>query len=229
MKKIEDYFSKYMEQNARRDSMGYVSEYIKNNKFVKNIVEFGTARVDYEGNSTIFHAILCREKNIKFTTVDIVNQYLENAKQFIKSFDPDLLNYVNFVCDCQYNFMKTYDGDPFQCVYLDCDDLNKNKALECLIQNESNMLDKQSLIYIDDMIYVGSNDEVNKKQVFGVVDIINTNSKLVPVNKDRDYILNSQQSEWYNNNLINSIPDNCKVYPRGVRQFEYQILAKYKK
>jgi predicted O-methyltransferase YrrM len=228
MKKIDEHFSQYMNKNARRNSMRHVSDYILNNT-VKNIVEFGTSRVDYEGNSTIFHAILARENNISFTSVDIVEEYLENAKQFIKNFDEDLLNYINFVCDCQYNFMKNYSGDLFQCVYLDCDDLKKHNALKTLIECESNMLDNEALIYIDDMIFTSSEDEVNKNQVYGVVDIINTNSKLTPVDKSEEYILNSQQNEWYNNNLINSIPDNCKVYNDGVRQFEYQILAKYKK
>lgn len=228
MKKIEEYFSQYMNENARRNSMGYVRDYILNNE-IKNIIEFGTARVNYEGNSTIFHSILAREKNIVFTTVDIVNENLENAKQFIRDFDEDLLNYVNFVCDCQYNFMKNYTGDPFQCVYLDCDDLNKHEALKTLIECESNMLDNQALVYIDDMIVTSSEDLVNKKQVYGVVDIINTNNKLTPVDKNEDYTLNSQQNEWYNNNLNNTIPDNCKIYSNGVRQFEYQILAKYKK
>jgi hypothetical protein len=112
-------------------------------------------------------------------------------------------------------------------VYLDCDDLNKHKSLECLVECESNMLENDSLIYVDDMIYNKPNDEINKKQVFGVVDYVNNFDKLIPIDKNEEYDLNIQQTEWYNNNLINTIPNNCKVHKNGVRQYEYQILLRF--
>ena len=67
--KAQEYLNTYLRKNVRISSFQYVHDYILNNE-VKNIIEFGTSRVDYEGNSTIFFALIAKQKTIKFVSVD---------------------------------------------------------------------------------------------------------------------------------------------------------------
>lgn len=223
--KAQEYLNTYLKQNVRISSFQYIHDYILDNK-VKNIIEFGTSRVNYEGNSTIFLALIAKQRKTKFVSVDNTQSNLDSAKNIIEQFDPKLVKYVDFVCDDQYNYMKTYDGNNFQFVYLDCDDNKKHESLKSLLN--SKILDSKALICVDDMIMQDSGCEM---QVNGVVNIVNSNPDiLIPVERG-DYSisdLNEQQINWNNlNKNYPQIKENCIVHKNGIKQFEYQILLKY--
>lgn len=223
--KPQEYLNTYLGQNVRVSSFQCIHDYILNNE-VKNIIEFGTSRVDYEGNSTIFFALIAKQKRIKFISVDIIQSNLDNAKNIVKQFDSKLLEYIDFVCDDQYNYMKNYSGNNFQFVYLDCDDNKKHESLRSLLN--SKILDSKALICVDDMIM---QDSICETQVNGVVDIVNTNSDMLSPLERGDYSisnLNEQQTNWNNLNKNHpQIKENYTVHKNGVKQFEYQILLKY--
>jgi len=225
MKALE-YLNANLLENVRISSLRHIHEYILNND-VKRVIEFGTSRVNFEGNSTIFLALLAKEKKAKFTSIDINQNNIDNAKSIMESFDADLLDYVEFICKDQYVYMNEYDQIPSQYVYLDCDDNQKHKSLDALLK--SNILDNKALICIDDMI---TQDYGCQIQVEGVVDIVNQNSKfLTPLTRNDSHLsLNHEQIKW--NSLNETFPqskNNCLVYEKGIRQFEYQILLEYKK
>ena len=223
--KAQEYLNTYLRKNVRISSFQYVHDYILNNE-VKNIIEFGTSRVDYEGNSTIFFALIAKQKTIKFVSVDNIQNNLDNAKNIVEKFDPKLLEYIDFVCDDQYNYMKTYVGNNFQFAYLDCDDNKKHESLKSLL--DSKILDSEALICVDDMIM---QDPICEIQVNGVVDIANNNPDILILVERKDYSisdLNEQQTNWNNlNKNYPQIKENFTVHTNSVKQFEYQILLKY--
>lgn len=223
--KAQEYLNTYLRKNVRISSFQCIHDYILNNE-VKNIIEFGTSRVDYEGNSTIFFALIAKQKTIKFVSVDNIQSNLDNAKNIVEKFDPELLEYIDFVCDDQYNYMKTYVGNNFQFAYLDCDDNKKHESLRSLL--DSKILDSEALICVDDMIMQDPGCEM---QVNGVFDIVNSNpDTLIPVERGEYSIsdLNEQQINWNNLNTNHpQIKENCTVHTNGVKQFEYQIILKY--
>jgi hypothetical protein len=102
----------------------------------------------------------------------------------------------------------------------------KHESLNALLK--SKILDSKALICVDDLGFAAPNDQINRCQIDGVFDIVNSNSKLTPVeNRYTDFSkLNLEQMHHYNNNPT---LDNFKVYKKGVQQFEYQILINYKK
>jgi predicted O-methyltransferase YrrM len=219
------YLNEYLNQNVRFSSLRYIHEYIANND-VKRIIEFGTSRVNFEGNSTIFLALLSLEKDAKFTSVDINQNNIDNAIEIVKKFNSNLLDRIEFVCGDQYKYMENYTEDPAQYVYLDCDDQKKHESLKALLK--SKILDSEALICIDDMVFADPNDEINKSQVYGVVDEINSNNKLTPIYNQYSDELNYEQTIWINYYKNNPTPRNFKIYSEGVHQFEYQILVNYK-
>lgn len=225
MKSLE-YLNLHLSENVRISSLKHIHGYILNNN-VKRIIEFGTSRVNFEGNSTIFLALLAKEKKAKFTSIDINQNNIDNAKSIVRSFDANLLDYVEFVCKDQYSYMSEYEQIAAQYVYLDCDDNQKHKSLDALLK--SSILDNKALICIDDMITQDGDCEI---QVQGVIDIVNKNSKfLIPLTRNDNHLpLNQEQIKW--NNLNQTFPqpkNNSLVYEKGVRQFEYQILLEHKK
>lgn len=224
--KSSEYLDTILSKNVRYSSVKHIYEYIKNNK-AKRFIEFGTSRVNFEGNSTIFLAMLAKENEAKFTSVDISQQCIDNAIKIIKDFDENLLQYIEFVCMDQYEYMKNYDGESAQYVYLDCDDNHKHDAFKSLL--ESDILDFDSLICVDDMI---TQDYICIVQVNGVVGIVNKNPEyLKPLDRiDYGETINSEQIEWNRKNkLFPQTEDNFLIYEKGVRQFEYQILVECKK
>jgi len=225
MKSLE-YLDKILSKNARYSAAKHIYEYIKNNKS-KRFIEFGTSRVNFEGNSTIFLSLLAKENGAKFTSVDISQQNIDNAIKIVENFDKNLLQYIEFVCMDQYEYMKKYDEESAQYVYLDCDDQHKHNSLKSLL--ESNILDYNSLICIDDMI---TQDYGCIVEVDGVVDIVNSNPEyLKPLDRiDYGETINSEQMEWNKKNkILPKIEDNFLVHEKGVKQFEYQILVECKK
>ena len=221
----KEYLMQYLNENIRFSSLKYIHQYIERND-VKRIIEFGTSRVNFEGNSTIFLALLSFENNAKFTSIDIDQNNILNAIEIVKQFDSDLVDKIEFVCEDQYKYMQNYAENPAQYVYLDCDDQKKHESLNALLK--SKILDSKALICVDDLGFAAPNDQINRCQIDGVVDIANSNSKLTPVeNRYIDFSkLNPEQMHHYNNNQT---LDNFKVYEKGVQQFEYQILINYKK
>ena len=228
-KEIEIFLEK-QKDNVRKDSMRYVYDYIMNND-VKNFVEFGMSRISgIEGDFTILGALLAKLKEIKFTSVDFDNNTVSKMISYFENSDSELFNSDNgevlLVCQDQYEFMQSYSGEPFQYVFLDGGDGNKHGALQCLL--DSNILDSKALICIDDMVAWNPwNDTSYYEQAKEIVKIINEDSRLTPVNKIEYSSPNEEQKKWIQYNSLHPIPNNCDVYPDGVRQFEYQILVKY--
>ena len=151
------------------------------------------------------------------------DSFFLDAIKIVEDFDKNLLQYIEFVCMDQYEYMKKYDEESAQYVYLDCDDQHKHNSLKSLL--ESNILDYNSLICIDDMI---TQDYGCIVQVDGVVDIVNSNPEyLKPLDRiDYGETINSEQMEWNKKNkILPKIEDNFLVHEKGVKQFEYQILV----
>lgn len=220
----KEYLETYLKENVRIESLRHISDYISNYE-VKRIIEFGTSRVSFEGNSTIFLGLLSRENSCKFTSVDIEENNIISARDMIKNFDLDLLNYIEFICDDQYNYMNNYTQECAQYVYLDGDDQKKHEALKTLIN--SKILDSKALICVDDMaLPYGSFSEIN-----GVIQIANDNLKnLNPLKRSTASFssLNLEQIKFnsLNNEFLN-LSNNRLKNKEGVKQFEYQILLEW--
>jgi predicted O-methyltransferase YrrM len=219
--------SDHFKNNARYASMKHIERWLIEHN-AKRMIEFGTSRVRYEGNSTIFLALMARQLNARFTSVDVSQDNINKAISIVQDFDASLLGNIEFVCQDQYTYMKLYNEHPAQYVYLDADDNQKHKALETLLQQSAiwrrypQVLDNPALICIDDMI---TQDAGCIEQVQGVVDLVNSyESELKPLNRiDDGEPLNAEQLEWQERNKkLPKVKDEDNI-----RQFEYQILLEY--
>lgn len=220
---ILNYLEKYLQENARRDSLIYIYNWIKEND-IKKMIEFGTNRCDFEGNSTIFLALIAKEKGCKFISVDISEENIKNAKYLVEKFDSDLLDHIDFVCEDQYKYMSYYNDYPAQYIYLDCNDSNKDGAFRDLLK--SKILDSKALICIDDMI---TQDSPCREQLDGVIHVINNCDNLVPLERLKGGELNKEQEKYRDMDREYLLENgNFDKYEKGVKQFEYQILVEWK-
>lgn len=229
-KEIKKFFDE-QKDNVRKDSMRYVYDYIIENN-VQNFVEFGMSRLSgIEGDFTILGALISKLQGVNFTSVDNEKATVDEMMNYFQNSSSEIFNLeqgsVQLICDDQYQFMKNYSGDKFQYVFLDGGDGNKHGALQCLL--DSNMLDSKALICVDDMVAKNWwGDESYYLQAKEVVRIVNEDSRLTPVDLVEYSPPNEEQKKWRDYNSQYPIPDNDKVYPNGVRQFDYQILLEYK-
>ena len=227
---IKNYFEKYAD-NKRKDSIRFVYDYIVKHDF-KKLIEFGMSRIsDLEGDFTILAAMMAKTMDLEFSsveiswsTVDKMNKWFNNSSNEIFNNDQGTIELIH---QDQYDYMKSYNGKPYQYVFLDGDDQNKHGAFQTLL--DSKMLAPHALICIDDMVaqnWWGDNSYF--KQAKEIVRIVNEDSRLTPLDAVEYSPPNEIQLKCREYNKKYPIPDNTKVYPKGVRQFDWQIILEYK-
>lgn len=227
---IENYFKEY-DNNSRKDSTRFVYNYMVEHKF-KNFIEFGMSRISgIEGDFTMLGAMMAKSMDLNFTSVDFEYPTVERASKWFEDSDLELFNSnkgsIELRHQDQYEYMREYDGEPYDYVFLDGDDQNKHGALQTLL--DSNMLAPHALICIDDMVAKNWwGDDSYWEQSKEVVRIVNEDPRLTPLDSVEYSPPNEEQRKWRDYNAKYPIPDNTKVYEKGVRQFDYQIMLEYK-
>lgn len=210
----------YMDNNARKNSFRQISEILSTGKYTQ-MVELGTMGGVVEGCSTLLFSILAKHLNLKFDSIDRLENMIDFCKDYLINYDEDNYKNVNFIHTDQYQYLENRK-EKIDFLYIDGSDGAKNSVLDYVV-NKIDILNDGAIILVDD-----TNNNGGVGETCEIINVVNSCKKLKPIDKIQYYDELCTEEVFHNQQyLSHPCENNFLTHKNGVRQHVFQIILQY--